>query len=211
MKANIPKSCHEDICPCEMESSIGMVNNDRLSPSSPAARLDKLPVISSGSIVLTELRESDKGAYFILNTDAENNRFWGYDYREDPDITDPVNENTFYDSVLYDMNAGDSINFAVRSVEHGEMIGECILWNFTPDGYAELGCRLLPAYHGKGYGKVAFGAAAEFAEQTLGLKVWARCHIQNEASFRMISGNNFRMVRQDESFYYFQRNTGRSE
>ena len=38
-------------------------------------------------------------AYLSLNTDVENNRWWGYDYREDVSITGPVDEDTFYDSV----------------------------------------------------------------------------------------------------------------
>ena len=88
--------------------------------------------------MLTDIRESDRHAYFLLNTDIENNRWWGYDYSEDPSLPDPADENTFYDSVLYDMQAGDSVNFAVRLSEDGEMIGEAILWNFTSDGSAEL-------------------------------------------------------------------------
>lgn len=187
---------------------IGMANKHLVHINSPAKWLDKFPVISSADIVLTQLRESDKEAYFSLNTDIENNRYWGYDYREDIGITGAVNENTFFDSVQYDMRTGDSLNFAVRLSENGEMIGECILWNFTADGCAELGCRLQPSYHGKGYGKAAFGALADFAQQTMKLKVWARCHLPNEASFRMISGNGFKTVKQDDRFYYFERIIG---
>lgn len=185
---------------------IRMVHKYLVHVHSPAAKLKTLPVITSGGIVLTQIRESDKAAYLRLNTDIENNKYWGYDYREDTSIIGPVDENTFFDSVQHDMKAGDSINYAIRLNENGEMIGECILWNFTEDGTAELGCRLLPEYHGKGYGKVAFGALAEFAKNKLGLKIWARCHLQNEPSQRMITGNQFRLVRQDDCFYYFERN-----
>ncbi len=187
---------------------IAMVDKYLVHIDSPAARLDRSPVISSGGVVLTGLRESDKPAYLALNTDAENNRYWGYDYREDTSIVHPVNEDTFFDSVQYDMSVGDSINFAVRLTENGEMIGEGILWNFTADGSAELGCRLLPEYHGKGYGKAAFGALTDLAEQKLGLRVWARCFHENEASRRMISGNQYLMVRQDEKYYFFEREKG---
>ena len=87
-------------------------------------------------MVLTELREGDKAVYLRLNTDAENNRWWGYDYREDMNLTGPVDENTFFDAARYDMAAGDSVNLAVRLSADGEMIGEAILWNFSPDGTA---------------------------------------------------------------------------
>ncbi len=174
--------------------------------NSPAARFDRSAVVSSSGVVLTSLRESDKAAYLALNTDIDNNRYWGYDYREDTSIIGPINEDTFFDSVQYDMQVGDSINFAVRLAENGEMIGEAILWNFTADGSAELGCRLQREYHGKGYGKAAFGALTAFAEQKLGLRVWARCFRQNEASCRMIEANQYKMVSQDEHYYYFERN-----
>lgn len=187
---------------------IGKVNKYLVHINSPATKLDKIPIISYGNIVVTQLRESDKDVYFILNTDIENNRFWGYDYREDASITGQVNESTFFDSAMYDMRVGDSINFAIRLDENGEMIGEGILWNFAADGSAELGCRLLPAYQGKGYGKAAFGTIAAFAEQSLNLKVWAKCYHENEASYHMITGNKFKMIRQDDNFYYFERNSG---
>lgn len=187
---------------------IRMVHKYLVHINSPAAKLETLPVITSRGIVLTQIRESDKMAYLNLNTDIENNKYWGYDYREDTSITGPIDENTFFDVVQQDMKVGDSINFAIRLHEDSAMIGECILWNFTEDGMAELGCRLLPDYHGKGYGKAAFGALAEFAESKLGLKVWARCHHQNESSHRMITGSQFRFVRKDGCFCYFERNIG---
>lgn len=184
---------------------VGMVDKYIVHINPPAAKSETPPVIPVGDIVLTEFRECDKKAYFELNTDIENNRFWGYDYREDMSITGPVNEDTFFDAVQYDMRIGDSINFAVRLSENGQMIGEGILWNFTDDGSAELGCRLMPEYHKKGYGKSAFAALADFAEQTLELKVWARCHLQNRASYHMILASGFQETAQDDTFYYFER------
>lgn len=184
---------------------VDMVHKYLVHVNSPASKLEEMPVITADGVVLTQLKESDKEAYMNINTDIENNRFWGYDYREDASIVGPVNEDTFFDAVQHDMCVGDSINFAVRLSENGEMIGECILWNFTDDGSVELGCRLKPEYHGKGYGKSTFRALADFAEKTLGLRVWARCHLQNEASHRMITGSRFRNTRHDDEFYYFER------
>lgn len=181
-----------------------MVNKYLVHAFSPAGKVEQMPVLHAGDIVLTEIRPEDKAAYLRLNTDVENNRYWGYDYREDDDIPQPPDEDTFYDSLQSDLQAGESINFAVRLSETGEMIGEAILWNF---GYstAELGCRLMPAYHGKGYGRAAFGAALEYGEKTLGLKVWARCFQQNQASYRMITASGLHETRKDETYYYFER------
>ena len=159
--------------------------------------------IQSGGVVLTPFRESDKKAYYDLNTDIQNNLYWGYDYREDVSITGQIDEDTFYNATMFDMQVGDSINFAVRLCKSGEMIGEAILWNFTSDGFAELGCRILPEHQKKGYGKAAFGAAADFAARFLHLKVTARCDKRNEASSRMITENGFSPLSEDDFFYYF--------
>ncbi|MCR5150921.1 MAG: GNAT family N-acetyltransferase [Clostridiales bacterium] len=171
----------------------------------PAAKAVRGTVLAEKDIVLTEIRESDRQAYLALNTDEDNNRLWGYDYRKDPGITGALTEDTFYDSVLFDMQAGDSVNFAVRQSEDGPMIGETILWNFTSDGFAEVGCRLFPAYHGKGYGRRAFGLTADYAECSLNTRVTARCFHENIPSHRMITANGFVHVRRDDTYEYFER------
>ena len=183
---------------------IGMVDKYLIHVDAPAAQLQALPVLQAGNVVLTEIREEDRSAYLRLNTDVENNRWWGYDYREDPFITGPIDENTFYNFVQYDMRVGDSINFAIRESKDGEMIGEGILWRFTENGFVEAGLRLMPEYHGKGYSKGAYGALVNFAE-SMGMKVVARCFLPNLPSYRMITGNGFKVVNQDETYYYFEK------
>ncbi len=181
---------------------------------SPAAAMGETPSVSYGGVVLTGIRESDKQAYLKLNTDTENNRYWGYDYREDMSITGQPDGDTFYDSVMYDMRSGDSINFAVRLSEDGDMIGEAVLWNFTLDGTAELGCRIMPEYQGKGYGRAAFGAAAEFASSDLGLTVLSRCFVENVPSRRMIAACGFEPLGSDGKYFRFikkERGCGRQK
>lgn len=170
---------------------------------SPAKRIPSIPEIASGGIVLTPLRETDKPAYRALNTDVQNNLYWGYDYREDANLTEPIDENTFYDATDFDTRVGDSVNFAVRLSPGGDLIGEAILWNFTSDGYAELGCRLFPEYQGRGYGKAAFRAAADFAESALRVKVYARCFPENLPSYRMIAASGFEPCCADGNYQYF--------
>lgn len=172
---------------------------------SPARRMPSAPEIASGDVVLTPLRETDKNAYRALNTDVRNNLYWGYDYREDASITAPIDENTFYDAATFDMRVGDSINFAIRLNAQGEMIGEAILWNFTADRYAELGCRLLPQYHGRGYGKAAFRTAADFAEKALDVKVYARCFPENIPSRKMIAASGFEPCCVKGTYQFFSR------
>ena len=183
---------------------IGMVNKYLVHINSPAARISSIPMITDDKVVLTELKDSDKPAYLRLNTDIENNRFWGYDYRDDEDIIGEIDENTFYDLTMTDIKAGDSVNFAIRTSENGDMIGEGILWNFTAYS-AEAGCRIFPEYQKKGIGKAAFKAIADFAEQSLKVRVNARCFIENAASYRMITASGFTKTHKDGKFYYFSR------
>ena len=105
---------------------------------------------------------------------------------------------------MYDMAAGDSVNFAVRLSEDGAMIGETILWNFTSVGTAELGCRIFPEYQKRGYGRAAFKAAMEYANRTLNVQVEARCHHENEASRQMILGAGLRPAGEDETYCRFR-------
>ena len=183
---------------------IGRIHKYIVYINSPAAMLDKIPDIKSNNIVLTPFRESDKKAYLALNTDIENNRFWGYDYREDAGITGKIDRDTFYDMTMFDMRAGNSINFAIRLCPDGEMIGETVLWNFTYDGEAELGCRILPQYSKHGYGRAAFAAAAGFAKEKLGLKVYARCFHENISSIRMITACGFEEWYSNDTYHYFR-------
>ena len=182
---------------------VSIENKYLVHVNSPALRMPPSAVLRRDGVVLTEIRECDKNAYMLLNTDVENNRYWGYDYREDLSITRPVDEDTFFDSVTYDMRAGDSVNFAVRLADDGPMIGEAILWNFTSDGIAEIGCRIAHEYQGKGYGKAAFAALADFAARSLRLRIMARCFKENLPSCRMITASGFSRCCSDDTYYYF--------
>lgn len=183
---------------------IGMAHKYLAHAHSPAARWDGQTGAGDGGVVLTPFRERDRAAYLALNIDVDNNRYWGYDYREDVWLPDPIDEDTFFGAALRDMQSGESVNLAVRLEESGEMIGEAIAWNFTADT-AELGCRLFPAYQGKGYGKAAFAALTAFVERTLRARATAKCYKPNAASRRMIEGAGFVFVREDDTFFYFER------
>lgn len=184
---------------------IGLINKYMVNTNSPVGMMEENVVVKGDNVVLSKICEKDKNAYMKLNIDVENNRYWGYDYRNDPSIVGDITEDTFYDSVKYDMLVGDSINLAVRKSENGEMAGEGILWNFTHDGSCEVGCRLLPEYQGKGMGKAAFIALCDYAEKTLGLKLLARSHKNNEASKRMIGAAGFKEISEKDCYIYYQR------
>ena len=170
---------------------------------SPAALMDRGIVLRGKKCALTFFRPEDREAYLLLNTDHENNAMWGYDYREDPYLTLPPDEDTFYDSAMRDIDAGESFNFAVREREDGPMTGEVILWHFGGDGSVEIGCRVFPAYQGRGMGSEAFRLAALFARDA-GLSPNAKCFRANAASFRMIKNAGFEQTGEDGEYFYFR-------
>ncbi len=172
----------------------------------PAAGMTSWPVLRGERCVLTPFRETDKDAYFRLNTDGDNNRFWGYNYEEDFTVPDVPTPDTFYESVQFDMAVGDSINYAIRETEEGPMIGEALLWNFTDAGSAEFGVRLLPEYIGKGLSREAT-PLVQYAEDILGMSTRVRClNIPgNERAVGGASGSGFREVKRDETWIYLER------
>lgn len=182
---------------------IKLVNKNIVKINSPYAGVE-IPEITGEKVILSEIRESDKADYLALCIDDENNKYWGYDYKTDENITSAVDENTFYDIANFDRAVGDSINFAVRDKQTGKLIGETITYNATVNKKAETGCRIAREYAGQGKGSEAFALTADFAE-SLGLTPTAKCYKQNEASRKMILACGFRFIREDDTFYYFSR------
>ena len=83
------------------------------------------------------------------------------------------------------------------------MIGEVILWNMTFDGFVEIGCRLDPSFHGKGYGSAAFAAAVSFVRDRMNRIPRAKCYKENTASKAMILSGGLSKTGEDDTFFYF--------
>lgn len=181
-----------------------LLNKYSVKVNSPVNKIADIPNICFEDFCLTKITEADKYEYMCLNTDIENNKYWGYDYREDKSIVE-VNEDTFFDGVMHDWEMGESVNFAIREREGAKMIGEVIIYRFNFNGTAEIGCRLNKEQHGKGLGKKAFAAGADFAQKYLGVRLTARCFKENTPSYRMITSCGFKKTNEDEKFYYFER------
>ena len=180
---------------------IARVHKYLVHVKSPCAGLT-LPVLRDGVLVLDAFREEDIPAYHRLNLDPEVSRYWGYDFENDPYLIGEE-DRLFYDSTIKDTSWGDSLNLAIR--ENDTFIGEVILWHFTSQGDAELGCRIFPEYQHHGYGQRAFKMMTEYAEQQLHLKMNAKCYKENTSSYRMILACGYTLCGEDENFYYFTR------
>ncbi len=182
---------------------VALIEKNIVKINSPYADV-KIPVLTGEKVTLSEITEQDKNDYLALCADKENNKYWGYDYEKDENITSAIDENTFYDIVAFDRAVGDSINFAVRDKSSGKLVGETITYNATVNGRAETGCRIRAEYSGQGLGTEAFALTAAFAE-SLGLMPTAKCCKQNERSKKMILACGFTLKGEDDEFYYFEK------
>lgn len=183
---------------------IQLLHKYNVHVNSPLQNIETIPTIYFDGGVLNAITETDKENYFLLSTDKDNNKYWGYDYEEDRNITE-VNIDTFYNSQAYDYSLGASITFAIRMHPDSELIGETIIYHFTANGEAEIGGRITKKQQGKGLGTKAFAATADFAKNTLKVTPIAKCFKENTASYHMITNSGFAFTHEDDTFYYFKR------
>ncbi len=185
---------------------IKMVNKYLVKINSPLYGLEEIPTIISDGLVLSKITENDKKDYRELCTDIDNNRLWGYDYREDPEITGNITDDTFYDILEFDFSIGEGMSLAVREKNVSSvLLGEVIVYNFTYNGFAEVGIRLKKENQGKGIGKKAYKLICNWAEKNLNVKLRAKCFKENKASEMMIISAGFTKTSEDAEFYYFLR------
>jgi len=168
--------------------------------------VESIPSIKTGRLVLDEIRPEDAAIYQRLCLDDERNRYWGYDYRDDleTECAENIPDNYFYNVAKKDFDERLCLNLAIR--KDGHMIGEIVLYEADYRGGIEIGCRLFKEFEGKGYGKEAMQAAADWAIYSAGFrKVKAKCFKENTASFKMLSAF-MKQIGEDEQFFFFEKN-----
>lgn len=181
--------------PTKIEENITVEVRNELS------RLSAPPEIRTANLTLDRLDERDIPAYNRLCLDMHHNRFWGYDYREH--IDGEPEYDYFYRDAMTDYRNKVSLTLAVRHI--GVFIGEAVINEFDMRGSANLGLRILPEYTGRGYGKEAFAALADYAIYGLGLNsVTAYCYKENASSYRMLAATMERDG-EDEKYSYFRK------
>lgn len=115
-------------------------------------------------IVLDFLADTDREPYARLCSDAELNRFWGYDASVDNPSGDP---DMYLAVARREYEDGVAIALAVR--HNGCFVGEAVIYDFDYVGSAAIGVRILPEHHGRGLGAMATRALIAFSKR-LGLK-----------------------------------------
>lgn len=181
--------------PSKIEEKISAQINTELT------NLKELPEIKTDNLMIDMIREQDTEAYNKLCLNVLHNKYWGYDYHEHLKGEPPFDY--FYKGAKTDFENKISLTLAIRY--DSKFIGEAVICEFDCRGSANLGLRILPEYTGKGFGKEAFSAVADYAIYELGLSVvTAYCYKQNTASFHMLS-SCMSLVKEDEKYYYFKK------
>lgn len=160
--------------------------------------------ICAENVVLNEITNDDKAEFMRLYLDDDNNKFWGYDYKEDaPAEAIAGNDADYFINFVENMKSTkEEYSLAVRIDD--KFAGEAVFHNFDYFGNVEIGIRLLPEYQGLGIGTRAVKAMKQYAFNNLGAhSVKMKCFLQNERSANMIKNAGFIEESRDDKYNKF--------
>ena len=160
-------------------------------------------LLKADQLYVTDIFERDKERYCELYMDDELNKWWGYDYCEDLGEETPSPDYFFsFQQKLKDKKE----EYALAVKKDNQMIGELVLHNFDYFGGVEIGFRFFKESQGKGYATKSVTALMDYAKNVLGAKkLKTRCFKENKPSFNLIGRLGFKMAREDNTHYYFEK------
>lgn len=162
--------------------------------------LTKLPELHTERLTLHEVEEKDAAAFASLARDIEENKYWGYDWRQDAPA-DP-DDMWFLEELRSDFKKKNELPLGIYLGE--TLVGEVVLHAFGCRAEAEIGMRLLPAYRHNGYAREALLGLMEYGFIKLGLeRIEAKCFRANEPSARTLRAAGMRPCGEDETYFYF--------
>lgn len=158
-------------------------------------------IVATERLSVTDIFEGDAQAYCKLYTDAEINKFYGYDYREDfkGDAPSPQYFMEFMRSLK---EKREEYSLAVR--KDGAMIGEIVIYNFDFFGGAEIGFRFFAEFRGKGYAAESVKAVTEDLFSLKAAKIKCRAFKENLASVKLIEKLGFKKVSETQTQYFYE-------
>lgn len=179
-----------------------LVDKYNLAPKRAIDGLSYAPELTTERLRIAPLSDGDASAYARLASDAERNRWWGYDWREDYTGSEPPQAGYYIMCAREDFKEKREMPLGVYL--GGALIGEIVLHRFGYRDEAEIGFRLLPEAEGHGYAREAVRALAEYAFLKLSLeRLEAKCFRENVRSHNTLLGAGFRPCGEDETYEYF--------
>ncbi len=179
-----------------------LVDKYNLSPKRAIDRVSHLPELETERLKIAELSDSDAAEYARLASDAERNRWWGYDWRSDYTSAEPPQDSYYIMVAREDFKERREMPLGVYA--EGKLVGEVVLHRFGYGDEAEVGVRLLPEAEGKGYAQEAVRAVAGYAFLKLDIeRLEAKCFHQNARSRKMLLSAGMQPAGEDETYEYF--------
>ncbi len=164
-------------------------------------KLDTPFNLKTERLTITDILPSDKGEYFNLCSDIEQNLAWGYDYRSEKDFFSAPEY--YYNFYLALIKNKEERPLAIR--KDGVLIGEVTLHNFDYYGGVEIGFRVIKTERGNGYAKEAVRTVIEYLKNTVCPKVVkAKRYKANTASKTVLEKLGFICVREDQNYFYYE-------
>ena len=149
----------------------------RVTVKSECSLIKKAPRVTYGKVTLRELCDEDREAYAEICLDAENNKYWGYDFREDnPD----ADADFFINTAKYERAIGTAISFVVLC--DGVFIGESAIYGFDCRGGAEAAIRILPEFQGRGLAGDIILATFEVCREMGLMRLYGEVFAENKPS-----------------------------
>jgi ribosomal-protein-alanine N-acetyltransferase len=153
-----------------------------------AYRFDPFPEFETERLRLRALRREDASGILCLSTDPAANRYLpGTGPKTMADAMARV------ERLQHDVENGKCIFWVIAERDDPSLIGTICLWNLEPlNRRGELGYKLLPFAHGKGYMTEALVPVLEFGFRNMVLhSIYAMTDAENLASVRLLESAGF--------------------
>lgn len=149
---------------------------------------DDLPEILYDDVYLGEFALFYAPEYEKLVKNVNLNKYFGYN------ITDDIPDGTGLDFIKFvreEFERSESMTFAATAMDDNVnncFIGEGTLYAFDGRGGASLSFRVLPEFHGRGFGRMIFMGLFGIAKQIGVDTLYAEVMKDNSASLHILSG-----------------------
>lgn len=146
------------------------------------------PNLTTDRLILRQATPKDTNIIFFLRSNSEVMK-----YINRPRITEKQEAIDFLEKITKEIEANESLFWAITTDGKPGMIGAISLWNFSDDLLtAEVGYSLHPDFQNQGIMNEALGAVLKFGFDTLHFQtIEAFTNRWNEPSKRMLLRNGF--------------------
>ena len=180
---------------------VRLVDKYDVFPRRVIERLTHIPHINTQRLTLKEITDVNALEFYRLEYDAERNKYWGYDWRENATEENPADA-WFLQDVRKDFKQKNELPLGIYF--EGKLAGEVVLHNFGYQSEAEIGMRILPEWQGRGFARESLIAMMEYGFMKLSLeKIEAKCYKENTVSAYTLKAAGMRPCGEDDMYYYF--------